>query len=557
MYVKRHYLKRALSFFLTLSLIFTLMTSSFTGTTAKAYTATAADEAMHAFQTYCYNPDTKLYWNNTDHGGIAAIWTHAIFWNMVLDAYKRTGNTEYLNLSNNIYQGGYDQYGQYDWNNQKVWFVFDDLMWWIISMSRAYQLTGNTNCLTTAKAGFENVYSRAYDPVGGGVYWGFGSDGKGKGHKSSCINYPTIIAAMQLYSIMKDTRYLNIAENIYSWARIHLFNPATGSVPDLVSDQGEVDWTNYTYNQGTMIGAASMLYLATKDESYLKDANLAVQYTQTQMCNSDGILPAEGDWNEQGCMKAIFAHYMGILVYDCNQSQWLSWIYKNTNAAWTHRDSERNLTYRDYTVNCSSGMIQSYEACSGPAFMQVFPADEKENKQALTTPQVTVYQNDNYGGTGISLTPGRYTAEALTAAGVPQNWMTSCKIPANCVLQVFSEDNFSGKMWEHTSDCANVGNEENDQMRSCIIYYKNGATFYENDYFQGKNVTLSKGSYTAQDLLTMGIPQNWTTSLAVPEGWNVIVYDRDNFTGDSWNFNRGTHNVGSPCNDKMSSVKIF
>lgn len=512
---------------------------------------------MHAFQNYCYNPNTKLYWNNTDHGGLAAIWTHAIFWNMVLDAYKRTGNAEYFNLSNDIYKGGHDQYAQYDWNNRDVWFVFDDMMWWIISMTRAYQLTGNTSCLTTAKEGFNNVYSRAYDSVNGGVFWGFGTDGKGKGHKSSCINYPTIIAAVQLYNITKDAHYLTIAKNIYSWAKVNLFNSATGSVPDLVSDTGAVDWTNYTYNQGTMIGAASMLYLAAKNTSYLDDANLAAQYTKEKMCDSKGILPTEGDWNEQGCMKAIFAHYMGTLVYDCNQTQWLSWMYTNADAAWMHRDSERNLMYRDYSVYCSNGMIQSYEASSGVALMQVFAPDEQEKKEALTTPCVTVCQNLDYGGTGIQLPPGRYTAESLTAAGVPQNWMTSCKIPSDCVLQVFSEDNFQGTMWEHTADCSNVGNEENDQMRSCIIYDKDGVTFYGSDLFRGPSATLTKGSYTAEELLKMGVPEDWMTCLAVPEGWNVIVYADDNFSGKHWNFNRGTHNVGTECNDKMSSVKIF
>ena len=47
------------------------------------------------------------------------------------------------------------------------------------------------------------------------------------------------------------------------------------------------------------------------------------------------------------------------------------------------------------------------------------------------------------------------------------------------------------------------------------------------------------------------------TSLAIPEGWNVIVYSEDHFAGDAWNFGRGTHNVGTDCNDKMTSVKIF
>ncbi len=553
MFLHTNPMKRVAAFSLCLLLVLPL----FCFRTEASYTVTAADVAMDSFQEYCYNPSTKLYYNNTDQNGIAAIWTHAVFWNIVLDAYERTGDVKYLNLSNDIYQGGRTQYAAYDWDNHTVWFVFDDLMWWILSMLRAYQLTGNQNCLNTATAGFQNVYQRAYDAENGGMFWGFGADGYGKGHKNSCINYPTIIAAMELYEITANQYYLNIAQTLYAWARQHLFNPATGSVPDLLSEDGETDWTNYTYNQGTMIGAACKLYLATGNSTYLNDANLAAQYTKNVMCDSNGILPAEGDWNEQGCMKAIFAHNIGILIKDCNQTQWAQWIYHNIDEAWAHRDPERNLMYRNYTVSCSQGMIQSYEACSGVAFMQVFSPNESENKQSIATPSVTVYQDMEYGGNSVALRPGRYNLEALTAAGVPENWMTSVRVPANMVFQAFSEDNFGGEMWEYTADCSNVGAEANDQMSSCIIYYRNGVTFYADDLFRGNCVTLTKGRYTMAELNQLGIPNDWMTSLAIPEGWNVIVYSEDHFAGDAWNFGRGTHNVGTDCNDKMTSVKIF
>ena len=157
----------------------------------------------------------------------------------------------------------------------------------------------------------------------------------------------------------------------------------------------------------------------------------------------------------------------------------------------------------------------------------------------------------------MALRPGRYNLEALTAAGVPENWMTSVRVPANMVFQAFSEDNFGGEMWEYTADCSNVGAEANDQMSSCIIYYRNGVTFYADDLFRGNCVTLTKGRYTMAELNQLGIPNDWMTSLAIPEGWNVIVYSEDHFAGDAWNFGRGTHNVGTDCNDKMTSVKIF
>lgn len=53
-------------------------------------------------------------------------------------------------------------------------------------------------------------------------------------------------------------------------------------------------------------------------------------------------------------------------------TQYLDWIRHNISAAWSHRDANRTLMYRDYSVTCPTGNIQSYEASSGVAFMQLF-----------------------------------------------------------------------------------------------------------------------------------------------------------------------------------------
>jgi hypothetical protein len=90
------------------------------------------------------------------------------------------------------------------------------------------------------------------------------------------------------------------------------------------------------------------------------------------MCNK-GILPAEGDFNEQGVLKAIFAENIMLLINDAGQSQYLPWIQKNVNLGWQNRDASRNLTYRSYSVSCPTGDIQSYEASSIVTFMQVCP----------------------------------------------------------------------------------------------------------------------------------------------------------------------------------------
>ncbi|WP_158799522.1 glycoside hydrolase family 76 protein [Pedobacter sp. L105] len=333
-----------------------------------AITSADADLAYTAFNAACYNPDNKLYYSTTLKDGIAAIWTQAIFWDMAMDVYKRTKTTAQLTRVNDIYQGGYDQYDGYNWNNTTTWFIYDDMMWWIMALARANQITGNATYLQKSQDGFAHVWAGSYDPVDGGMYWDFNHSGK-----NSCINFPTVIAAMRLYSITGNNDYLTKAQSIYSWSKANLTNTSTGEVYDNKIGSNPPGGQAYTYNAGTAIGAAYALYKQSNNITYLNDAKKYADYVENNLC-TNGILPAEGDFNEQGVMKAIFADYMMQLINEGGQTQYLSWIQNNVNTGWANRDQARNLTYRNYAVSCPTGYIQSYEASSIVTFMQLVPA---------------------------------------------------------------------------------------------------------------------------------------------------------------------------------------
>lgn len=83
-----------------------------------------------------------------------------------------------------------------------------------------------------------------------------------------------------------------------------------------------------------------------------------------------------------------------------------------------------------------------------------------------------------------------------------------------------------------------------------------GVTFYEHAEYGGEAVTLDVGSYILTQLNAAGIPNDWMSSLKVPSGYVVDVYQNDAFLGTKWTFTSDTSYVGSSCNDQMSSVKI-
>jgi predicted alpha-1,6-mannanase (GH76 family) len=332
-----------------------------------SFSAADASLAYSAFNNAFYDTGHKLYYSTTKKDGVAAIWVQAIYWDMALNLYQQKHNADRLTKVTDIYQGNYKHYDAYNWTNHKVWFIYDDMMWWIMALARAHQITGNPEYLQKSKEGFDHVWAGSYDAANGGMFWDFNHSGK-----NACINFPTAIAAARLYTITGDTAYLNKAKMIYAWSKINLVD-ASGKVNDNKIGNHPAGGQDYTYNSGTAIGAAVALHKITKDATYLKDAILFTDYVKNILC-TNGILPAEGDFNEQGILKAIFAQYVMELITDEHQTQYLGWIRNNINTGWQNRDVARNLTFRDYTVPCPTGDIQSYEASSIVMFMQLWPA---------------------------------------------------------------------------------------------------------------------------------------------------------------------------------------
>jgi predicted alpha-1,6-mannanase (GH76 family) len=78
---------------------------------------------------------------------------------------------------------------------------------------------------------------------------------------------------------------------------------------------------------------------------------------------------------------------------------------------------------------------------------------------------------------------------------------------------------------------------------------------YQDINYSGFYSQLAEGSYTLAQLQARGVSDNDITSMTVPGGYSVTVYENDNFTGASKTF---TANVSwiADWNDRVSSLKI-
>jgi predicted alpha-1,6-mannanase (GH76 family) len=358
--------------------------SAFAKNDKPACTQSDIDKVYEAFNRQFLSPTKGIYMEKSNQQGkVAAIWTQAIFLDMAENAYLRTRSKKDSLFFQQLLESNRTYYDNFNWDNGKVWFIYDDIMWWVITLARTHQITGEAKWLQFSQSGFERVWSGSkvlkdngsHDPVNGGMFWAWnqahpeGTPTSSMG-KMACINYPTVIGAMTLFEATGDSTYFRKAMEIYAWARNNLFNPSTGAVADSRHGNGRPAWKMHIYNQATCIGAAMMLHQATGNKTFLDDAILAADYTKNTM-SANGFLHFENGI-EQGIYHAIFAQYIIRLVEDGKQRQYLPWLRKNIQAGWKNRLKENNITHKDYANPAPEiEKIESYDASGIPALMQV------------------------------------------------------------------------------------------------------------------------------------------------------------------------------------------
>jgi predicted alpha-1,6-mannanase (GH76 family) len=337
---------------------------------AVAVTPAEADLAFTSLNKVYWDPDAKFFRRHEQGSKKADFWFSAQLWDTVMDQYNRTRDAEVKRQVDDLYDGFIKEYP--DWTTNKY---NDDIMWWTIACARAYAITDEERYLQKAKESFDFVYDHFLDEkFGGGLYWI-----NQRTSKNSCINSPAVIAAVRLSVLLKDAAYLEKARDLYSWQKKTLTD-GNGKVFDSVSYDERRQTTrirrfSLTYNQGTFIGAAALLYQQTNDKTYLDDAIKAAEWTKANLCVTDQhILKSEGQ-GDGGAFKGIFARYMKLLINDCGRTEFLPWMRANAEAAWHNRRPADNIMGHDWTIPTGT-KVESQTATSAVAAVLSFADDE-------------------------------------------------------------------------------------------------------------------------------------------------------------------------------------
>jgi endoglucanase Acf2/uncharacterized protein YjdB len=102
-----------------------------------------------------------------------------------------------------------------------------------------------------------------------------------------------------------------------------------------------------------------------------------------------------------------------------------------------------------------------------------------------------------------------------------------------------------------------VTTQDGNRTASATITVINGPTFYQDCNYGGNAAALAAGTYTTAQLGTAGVSNNWVSSLRVPSGWSVQLYDGDNLTGTTLTVSADNSClVGNSFNDLTSSVRV-
>jgi len=333
----------------------------------RAFDAQDADTAFAAYTSAFYVASNGFaYFKEDTSGGHSRFWVRAEQIEMLEDAYDRTHSDATREMIKESIDGFIHRHSA-NWTTNEY---NDDIMWMTIACARGYLATGNQAWRDAAKQNFDAVFDRGYnDALGGGLWWTTGRKGK-----HSCVNGPAAIAACLLCQIYNDKSYLAKAEAIYTWERGALFNPSTGAIYDNMRLSGRIGRTTYTYNEGTFIGAADLLWKLTGDTNYLNDALLAANYTCKKIARGK-TLPAYGSGDGAG-FNGIFMRWLARFVEDDHLwPQFYPWMSLNANAAWSVRRAD-DLSWQKWDKRTPDSKLDSWNCSDTVVILQVVPTKQ-------------------------------------------------------------------------------------------------------------------------------------------------------------------------------------
>jgi predicted alpha-1,6-mannanase (GH76 family) len=290
-----------------------------------------ADSTQGALNAFFWNAAGGFYTlqpNTASFNG--NYWPNAHALDALTDKYLRTGkNAAVKQQMDRLIEGLKTANGGTYVNN-----YYDDMEWLLIASLRAYKETGDARYNDVANGLWTEVQGGWDAVTGGGFYWR-----KDRQNKNTPANAPACIFAARRYQLTNDATDLAWATKIYAWLQVHLIQ-SNGDVWDgLFTNVTPVtyDLRLFTYNYGTVIGAALELFKSTNEPQY-RDEAIRVANQAITALGRNGVLVA-GDTGDGGLFNGIFVRYLTRLIVEVDlpaatKTTYISFLKKNGETMW-------------------------------------------------------------------------------------------------------------------------------------------------------------------------------------------------------------------------------
>ncbi len=196
---------------------------------------------------------------------------------------------------------------------------------------------------------------------------------------------------------------------------------------------------------------------------------------------------------------------------------------------------------------------------------------------AIGSADVTLYPDCDYKGQAISLAPGDYTARELAQFGLPQDVISSIKVPRGLAVTLYEDDRFAGRYGTLRRSDPCLDNDRFDNIVSSLsvretfdtqasekplaAVQKNAQsssiTLFANCNYSGRSAKLVPGDYNLAQLKKLGIDNNMVSSIRVPSGFSITLYENDFLRGRSGRLQRDDNCLTNDgFDDVVSSVSV-
>jgi len=294
-----------------------------------------AEQAAHGAATLkqWYGQSTGLY------AAPSGWWNSANAITVLVNYSRVTGSKEYIASIANTFANA-------NAANHTANFINsynDDEGWWALAWIDAYDLTGNRAYLTMAESIFADIESE-WDTTtcGGGVWW---SKSGGGTYKNTIANELFLAVAASLANRVGDparkAHYLGWAKREWRWFKDsgmmnaqNLINDGlTSTNPKACTNNGATEWS---YNQGVILGGLVELYRADDDPTLLPTAEAIADATIANLTRNGILQERTVSGNDTPQFKGIFVRNLALLYKAAPKAEYKRFVDANADSIWTN-----------------------------------------------------------------------------------------------------------------------------------------------------------------------------------------------------------------------------